>query len=286
MAERESVDTILAVQIVTAPNWHQEHLRHIEEAFAAGSDSQIKASYAQLGDLLEQEFGDDVAAAPLLSLAETVPVVARLLEGISGVLLDAGCGPNPAASMALAAPGRRIVALDIGAGTVRLARARAAANGVELLPVVADLESLPFKAGAFSGGVCDDTIEHVPDDAAAIRELARVLAVGGRMALATPNRRALSVVVWRARDLVLRRHLDPRAYYAAGSHLREYTWPEFERLVSPWLRVRDRAAAGWGGDWRRRLAASVTTHPPLRRLSRMIVLAVEPARPQPLDSAS
>jgi len=278
--EERFVTTILAVQIVKTPDWQQTHERHVAEAFADGGERRIKRTYVQLGELLEQAYGDDVAAAPLLSLPETVPVVTRLLDGIGGLLLDAGCGPNPEAAISLTGQNRRLVILDIAVGTVRLARARAAANGVDLLGVVGDVEALPFKADAFAGGLCDDTIEHLPHDALGVRELSRVLAVGGVMALATPNRRALSVLVRRSRDLLRGRRLEPRHYYAAGSHLREYTWPEFERLVEPWMHVRGRAAVGWAGGWHQRLATVATARPPLRRFSRMVVLAVERAHPQ------
>jgi len=117
----------------------------------------------------------------------------------------------------------------------------------------------------------------LPDDAAGVRELSRVLVPAAPMVLATPNRRALSVVVQKTRDAVHGRHADARDYFAASSHLREYTWPAFERLVAPWFRVRTRESVGWSGGWRARLATAATRLPPLRRFSRMVVVVVEPA---------
>jgi len=136
-----------------ADSWRREHERHVADALASGDERTIKRAYAELGELLHDAYSDDVVASPLLSLPETVPVVTRLLAGVTGLLLDAGCGPYAGAAMALAGSGRRFVAVDLGLGTVRLARARAAVDGVELLGVVGDVEALPFRSGVFAGGL-------------------------------------------------------------------------------------------------------------------------------------
>ena len=48
-------------------------------------------------------------------------------------------------------------------------------------------------------------------------------AAGGRMVVATPNRHSLEVVYRKGRDLLRGRRQPASAYYAATSHLREYT---------------------------------------------------------------
>ena len=139
---------------------------------------------------------------------------------------------------------------------------------------------LTFRATAFEGAVCDDTIEHLPDDARGVAELARVLASSARVVLATPNRHSAEVLWRKSVDRLRGERRAAPAYYAATSHLREYTWPELERLVRPVLRVRRRAAVGWDGGWKRRLATRLSSRPPLRRLARMVVIEAEP-RPGP-----
>jgi len=56
--------------------------------------------------------------------------------------------------------------------------------------VGADATRLPFGAGVFSHAIASEVIEHIEDDRAALRELARVLRPGGRLVLTIPHRRA------------------------------------------------------------------------------------------------
>lgn len=237
----------------------------------------MKALYTDLGEQLWTNYGDDAGATPVFSLPETLPVVMERMAGVTGVILDAGCGPNPAASIALADhPDRRVVSLDFAHGTVRLARIIATAAGVSILGVAGDVERLPFRAGAFDGLVCDDTIEHLPDDSIGVAELARVTRSRGRLVLATPNRHNARILRQRLRDRLAGRRLPLRSYFLTDCHLREYTWPEFTRLVAAHTTVVGRAGVGWTGGWKSRLASSLTRLPAGRRLGAMIVLVGEP----------
>jgi SAM-dependent methyltransferase len=251
---------------------------HVEEVLRSGDASSIKRIYHEYGELLEAvaRTGEPV---PVLSRPETLVAVTGILKGVRGRVLDAGCGANPVASIALSSPVRAMVGADIALGTVRLAGAAAAARGTRFFGVVADLEALPFRSSAFDGAICDDTIEHLPRDDVGAAELARVLRSGGRLALATPNRHSAEVLYRKAQDLIRRRRRPASAYYAAASHLREYSWRELEHLVRPRFLVRGRAPVGWSGGSKRRVATSIIGLPVLRRLSRMVVVELEPRRP-------
>jgi len=115
--------------------------------------------------------------------------------------------------VASASNGRRPHLLDIGCGAGFLLRRFAdAAEGVgsdfsldalaharkggNRRVLSSDSTALPFRSAAFDGVVCLDVLEHIEDDAAALREIARVLRPGGAFLFAVPAFPAL----WRDHD--------------------------------------------------------------------------------------
>ncbi len=250
--------------------------RHRQELERAGADAGgYRHAYQVLGEDLAEHVGDDLSRAPVLSYPETAPVVADQIPTSASIVLDAGCGPNPQVSLRLARPGRLIIAMDIAWSTVELAGRVAAAQGAELSGVVGDVEHLPFRRGSIDAVVCDDTIEHVPDDHRAIAELAAAVRAGGTAVLATPNRRSIEVLVRKIKDRVRGRPLREAAYYAAASHLREYGPAEFSRLVSERFAVSKSAVVGWPPDRRKHRIANRIVRA-LPRVSRMIVIVARP----------
>jgi SAM-dependent methyltransferase len=253
----------------------ERHRAQADDVLAAGDPAAIKQLYVELGADLEEALSTRLDDVPVLSFPETFPAVRPRLEAVRGRLLDAGCGPHPAASLMLATdPTRTVFILDIGLGTVRLARALGESRGVQLLGIVGDVEHLPFRTGAFDGVLCDDTVEHLPDDRAGVGELARVLVAHGRLVLATPNRHSLDVLRRKLTDRARGRRLPASHYFSSNSHLREYTWPEFEQLLPRDVDIVGRVGVGWNGGWKKRIATTLVTRTPLRRLSQMVVVEV------------
>lgn len=83
---------------------------------------------------------------------------------------------------------RVVVAADFSAAAVRQGAAFGRRRSLAGLRWhVADAACLPHPERAFDTVVSCETIEHVPDPAAAVREFARVLVAGGRLFLTTPN---------------------------------------------------------------------------------------------------
>jgi SAM-dependent methyltransferase len=247
------------------------------QVIRSGDAASIKRIYLDYGEELLRAHHADPSGVPLLSLPQTGPVVVGLLDHASGLVLDAGCGPKPAVAVGLTGPSRRVVAMDIAHPIACLARAATAGDGGSpLLFVVGDLENVPFRNGCFDAVVCDDTIEHVPDDRAAAAELARVTTAGGRVVVATPNRWSLAIVVAKLRDTVKRRRREPAHYYVADSHLREYTRRELMTLLRPHFLVRRWATVAWPGGVVQRLAGLLTALPVLRSFNQMLVVEVEP----------
>ncbi len=108
-------------------------------------------------------------------------------------LLDLGCGGGRHAFEAYRR-GARVVAADLDRGELASVGGMLAAMrqegeagppgaGVALL---ADATALPFCSGAFDKVIAAEILEHVPDDQAAMAEVARVLRPGGIAAVTVP----------------------------------------------------------------------------------------------------
>jgi SAM-dependent methyltransferase len=84
-------------------------------------------------------------------------------------------------ALALARKGRTVVAADLSLRSLDVLIGHAKACGLDsmVLPVVADITHLPFPDRVFSSATSAETLEHIPEHAEAVAELARVLAPGG-----------------------------------------------------------------------------------------------------------
>ena len=102
--------------------------------------------------------------------------------------LDVACGTGAMAERAAAA-GADVTGVDLAPVLIDTARERAAEQGLEIDYRVGDCENLEFEDGSFEAVSSTLGIMFAPDHAAAARELARVIAPGGRICLAcwTPD---------------------------------------------------------------------------------------------------
>jgi SAM-dependent methyltransferase len=122
-------------------------------------------------------------------------------------LLDAGCGAGQ--TLDLLSEFGSAIGIDLDAESV----ARAAARGHQAL--VAALPDLPFADRTFHACTCLDVLEHIPDDEAALAELARVTTPGGSLVVTVPAYEAL----WSDHDV-------------ANEHVRRYR----ARMLKPLAR--------------------------------------------------
>lgn len=113
--------------------------------------------------------------------------------------LDLGCGNAPGADDF---PNR--IGMDI-----------ARASGAH---VIADAHFLPFPPGTFDTILCSEVLEHLTDPERAVREMARVLASGGKLVLTTP--------------FVYPIHEAPHDY-------RRFTFYGLKRLFQPVFEIRE-----------------------------------------------
>ena len=89
---------------------------------------------------------------------------------VSGLrLLDVGCGDRPYEPLFAAAA--EVVGFDV--------------PGNRHADVVGSIDAIPVEDASFDLVVCLQVLEHVPDPAAAVRELRRVVRPGGRVLLST-----------------------------------------------------------------------------------------------------
>ncbi len=109
------------------------------------------------------------------------------------LVLDLGCGAGRHAFEAYRR-GARVIAADLDAGELPPVtgmfyamraedQAPAAAQGTA---VTADATNLPFPDGSFDAIIAAEILEHIPHDAAAFAEIARVLRPGGTVAVTVP----------------------------------------------------------------------------------------------------
>lgn len=163
--------------------------------------------------------GDD--GPTLLDRSRRAPFLVALDAAIDAqaTVVDCGCGTGQlAAFLALAAPRRRVLALDGCRASLACAdefRARAHIDNLQL--VRADLFDLPLPQRRFSVVLSRGVVHHTPDPARAIACVARLVAPGGVLVLGFYEtwarglhcaRRALGRVLrseLRAFDPVLRR---------------------------------------------------------------------------------
>jgi flavin reductase (DIM6/NTAB) family NADH-FMN oxidoreductase RutF/ubiquinone/menaquinone biosynthesis C-methylase UbiE len=101
--------------------------------------------------------------------------------------LDIGCGAGRLARE-LAARAREAVGVDVSTRMLERARSRAHALGIDNASYrEARAEELPFEAGSFDLVTAANLLSAVAEPATALREAARVLRPGGRLALLEPT---------------------------------------------------------------------------------------------------
>jgi len=181
----------------------EDRFTRTAEAFASYVLQKRGADADRLADMAEPQAGDRV--------------------------LDAACGPGTYA-LRFAPRVRAVVGLDYTPAMLSKARDTAARAGLDNVTFSrGDVTAIPFRSGSFNVVTCGFSIHHLLEPQAAVREFARILGRGGRLALmdiivAEPGRVEVNNRIETARD---------------PSHVRTHTQPELLKLVeSTGLRLR------------------------------------------------
>ena len=154
-------------------------------------------------------------------------------ERMSGKILEAGCGLGMYVEHMAAEGAGTVFGIDIEFERVRQAHERS-----ENLACAVG-EHLPFPTESMDLVLSHEVIEHVQDDAAAIREIVRVLKPGGRLALFCPNRGypfETHGIYWRGRyhfgNIPLVNYLPRPLRDRLAPHVRIYSRRDLERLFA------------------------------------------------------
>jgi ubiquinone/menaquinone biosynthesis C-methylase UbiE/uncharacterized protein YbaR (Trm112 family) len=143
---------------------------------------------------------------------------ARTLGGPDAPVIDVGVGGSGYTVIEAARSGYLAAGCDLSMTGLITAKRLAEREGVadRTIFVCASAEELPFADETFGCGLSIAVFEHVPDDRAAIAELARVLRPSGRVFVTVPHRmRHFSPIWWLPNWLHDRRIGHLRRYDAA-----------------------------------------------------------------------
>lgn len=92
--------------------------------------------------------------------------------------------------------GVRLTGVDLSKEMLAVAEARALGLGLEIELKEGDAQDLPFPDSGFDTVVCTYALCSVPDEAAAIGEMRRVLRPGGRLILVDHVRSTIRALLW------------------------------------------------------------------------------------------
>lgn len=114
-----------------------------------------------------------------------------------GVVLDVGCGPASITSSLTRAVGQDGLVLGVDLSEAMLARAVRGDWGPQVGFLRADAQHLPLRDETVDAVVSIAALQLVPEPAAALAEMARVLRPGGRLAVMVPTA-GRAARLWRA----------------------------------------------------------------------------------------
>ncbi|MFC3985299.1 class I SAM-dependent methyltransferase [Streptosporangium jomthongense] len=211
----------------------------------------------------------------------------HLRPGMS--LLDVGCGPGTitAELAALVAPGT-VTAVEVTEDALALARAEAERRGLSNIEfAVADVHALDLPDDAFDVVHAHQVLQHVGDPVQALREMRRVCAPGGVVAVRDSDYAAFT---WFPRPPELDEWLslyqrvaranggEPDAGRRLLSWAHQAGFSDVTASASAWCFATPEDRDWWGGMWAERilksdmagqaLASGVATEDDLRRISR------------------
>jgi len=146
-------------------------------------------------------------------------------------VLDIACGVGYGSRMLLAAGALRVDGVDISEDVVEYARGQYAADGLTFS--CGDITTFSSE-DPYDVITCFETIEHIPDHRAALRNLLSLQPAGGTLIISSPNRLIVSPKAGMISDRPANRY-----------HIREFTMEELENeLIGAGYEVPDGSLYG------------------------------------------
>lgn len=163
------------------------------ERLAAGYDAVYEAiAHSPTFDRIwrEHSLGPDYPAGfehiSFVTLAEMREMASALALARGERLADLACGMGGPGLWIAREAGAEVVGIDASAVGVKYARERAASAGMQAQAryAVGTFAATGLDAGSADGVMSIDALQYAPDKGAALREMARILKPGGRLAIA------------------------------------------------------------------------------------------------------
>jgi SAM-dependent methyltransferase len=158
--------------------------QQVEDAAVPKNSSAIQAVFAsRVGSMLYDNA--QALSRRLLTVMQQPTEWLNIPPG--GIALDVGCGPGSVTASLGRAAGPDGLALGVDISEPMLARGVRAEAGPQIGFLRADAQRLPLRDETVDAVVSIAVLQLVPDPAAALAELARVLRPGGRLAVMVPT---------------------------------------------------------------------------------------------------
>src|SRR5262249_54937110 len=159
----------------------------VEDSDLAKNTGAIQAVWAsQIGSMLYDN-AQGLHRTLLAALAAWQDPSEWLIIPPGGIALDVGCGPGSVTASLARAAGPDGLALGVDISEPMLARAVRAEAGPQIGFLRADAQRLPLRDESVDAVISVAVLQLIPDPVAALVEMARVLRLGGRLAVMVPT---------------------------------------------------------------------------------------------------